>query len=115
MLCCAPAPEPVPEVVPEPLPAKGKTCLDIINAKSVGAVTLVVPPGPIGVKFQTAADGTFHVSCVKDGSPLAGQVGVGDKIVAVDGDDTAGHTFQQIADHLKEKEGSQRVLLISKA
>jgi C-terminal processing protease CtpA/Prc len=118
MLCCAPAPEPVPEVVPEPppmMPAKGQSCLDIINAKSANRVTLPVPPGPIGVVFAKAGDGTFKITRVKDDSPLAGQVGPGDKIISVDGEDTNGHTFQQIADHLKDKQASQRVLVISKA
>ena len=72
--------------------------------------TVVAPPGALGLKIGTHADGHACILEVESGSPLAGKVGIGDGVMEVDGDDTAQHTHEELVAYLATKPGDAKTL-----
>ena len=72
--------------------------------------TVVAPPGALGLKIGTHADGHACILEVESGSPLAGKVGIGDVVMEVDGDDTAQHTHEELMAYLATKSGDAKTL-----
>merc|ERR1719198_1494259 len=101
-------PEPT-SLVDESKPRKGLTLAEALAARDgTGRVTFDVtaPPGKLGVVFTPHAKDYTTVGMVKDTSPLLGKINVGDLVISVDGEDTSTHSYEELVDHLKQKEGS---------
>jgi len=54
------------------------------NAAKDVALAVWAPPGKLGVVFDTPNDGSPVVHAIKDSSPIADKLQVGDKLIAVD-------------------------------
>lgn len=65
------------------------------------------PAGKLGVVIDTPNDGAPVVHAVKDTSPLADKIKVGDKLVAVDDEDTRTMTAMKISKLLARKKDNQ--------
>ena len=61
------------------------------------------PAGKLGVVIDTPDDGAPVVHAVKDSSPIAEKVQVGDKLVAVDDDDVRAMTAVKVSKLIRRK------------
>merc|ERR1719181_1567319 len=79
-------------------------------------VTVVAPPGKLGVLFKTCpTQGYAVVELVRESSPLLNKSKPGDSIIAVDGEDTANKNHDEMVTHLLEKSKTERTLVIKQA
>ncbi|KAL7581628.1 hypothetical protein ACA910_022180 [Epithemia clementina (nom. ined.)] len=71
---------------------------------------VVVPPGKLGMVIDTPNGGVPAVRAIKPESVLASKVKVGDRLIAVDGDDVTAMTTVQVSKLISLKSDQQRVL-----
>ena len=71
---------------------------------------VTVPPGKLGMVIDTPNGGVPAVRAIKPESVLASKVQVGDRLVAVDGDDVTAMTTVQVSKLISLKSDQQRVL-----
>lgn len=71
---------------------------------------VVVPPGKLGMVIDTPNGGVPAVRAIKPESVLASKVRVGDRLVAVDGDDVTAMTTVQVSKLISLKADQKRVL-----
>jgi C-terminal processing protease CtpA/Prc len=76
-------------------------------------VTVVAPPGKLGIILANKADskGTV-VSGVRTSSVLAEKISPGDRIVAIDGEDVSRMTVSEITTIMSRKSDYERTLTI---
>jgi len=65
------------------------------------------PAGKLGVVIDTPNDGAPVVHAVKDSSPIADKIKVGDKLVAVDDEDTRTMTAIRVSKLLSRKKDNE--------
>jgi len=66
-------------------------------------IDVFAPPGKLGVVIDTPDDNAPVVHAVKDASPIADQVRVGDKLVAVDDEDVRAMTAIKVSKLISKK------------
>lgn len=66
-------------------------------------INIFAPPGKLGVVIDTPDDGAPVVHAVKDSSVIAGQIFVGDKLVAVDDEDVRTMTAIKVSKLISRK------------
>ena len=71
------------------------------------------PPGPIGVIFVTADAGFAVAAEVKENSSLRGKLCPGDRVLAVDGEDTASLSHDKLVAYLTERKDQERMLVVA--
>ena len=96
---CADGPEPTPASSPPP-PSTRK---------------VAAPPGPLGANFVSDEDGLAICSKVKPESSVAGQLSPGDRILAINGTDTAQLNHDQLVALLTEQKDVERELAVASA
>ena len=77
-------------------------------------ITVVAPPGRMGLQFGDWDGELAYISHVMVDSPLMDQLLPGDMIVALNGDDTSSLKKKQIVDLLISKSNMERVLTIQR-
>ena len=79
-------------------------------------VEVTAPKGPLGLRMREANGGPgVVVEGLTETSPLAGQVAVGDVILALDGEDTSGHSLIELFGMIRNSSDRERVLTIRRA
>ena len=74
-------------------------------------IEVMAPKGPLGLRMRDANPGVI-VEGLAETSPLAGQVTVGDVIVALDGEDTSAHSLIELFAMIRNRSDRERVLTI---
>ena len=71
------------------------------------------PPGKLGLAMTMVESGEFAVvHAVRPASPLKEQIRKGDRVVAVDGEDTSTYTHDQLVKLILDKQGAPRVISV---
>jgi hypothetical protein len=74
-------------------------------------IVVLAPPGRLGIILANRTNShTTVVSEVRGTSPLAGKIGVGDKIIAVDDENVSGKTVAEITKIMGKKVDAHRTL-----
>lgn len=74
-------------------------------------IVVLAPPGRLGIILANRTNThTTVVSEVRETSPLAGKIGVGDKIIAVDDENVSGKTVAEITKLMAKKVDAHRTL-----
>jgi C-terminal processing protease CtpA/Prc len=70
----------------------------------------------VGLNLRPEADGGYAVAwvAVKDGKPSVEGVSPGDKLISVDGRDTAGLAMGAVVDSLRGAPGTERTLVLER-
>jgi hypothetical protein len=66
-------------------------------------IEIMAPPGKLGVVIDTPNDGAPVVHAVKDSSPIANEIRVGDNLVAVDDEDVRRWTAIKVSKLISRK------------
>ena len=76
-------------------------------------IDIYAPPGKLGVIIDTPDDSAPVVHAIKDSSVVAGELQVGDKLVAVDDEDVTMMTAIKVSKLISRKNGNaQRKLSV---
>ena len=71
------------------------------------------PSGKLGLAMTMVESGEFAVvHAVRPASPLKEQIRKGDRVVAVDGEDTSTYTHDQLVKLILDKQGAPRVISV---
>lgn len=74
--------------------------------------SVFAPPGPLGLIVDNSPDGGTFIVDVKDASPLKHMVGVGDKIVQLDGVDTRKKSAVALGQWIAQKPYTEEQVLV---
>ncbi len=114
LFCCeawAPEPSRCADFASGPEGEQGQSLLEVLGAH----VTVVAPPGALGIHLVQGPAGHPIVKGVEATSPIAGAIFEGDTVVSVDDVDTSKKTYDELAAYLKSTAGSERKLSIRRA
>ena len=78
-------------------------------------IHVTAPPGKLGLVIDTPPDaGAPTIFKIKDTCPIADQLRIGDKFIAVDGQDVRSRTAVQVSRLISNKSGQERKFTISR-
>jgi C-terminal processing protease CtpA/Prc len=83
------------------------------SSPSANRRTVIAPPGKLGLILANKSDGKGTVvSGVRSGSALAESMGIGDRIIAVDGEDVSHINVAELTTIMTRKSDFERKLLV---
>ena len=82
------------------------------NNISEELVTIYTPSGKLGMIIDSPDDGAPVIHNIKDGSPIYDKINVGDRLVAVDDEDTRNMTAIKVSKLISRKSDCERKLTV---
>jgi len=99
---------------PPPVPIRAKSSFPTQVKSSETKIVIIAPPGKLGVVVDSEDGGLAYVSNIKDTSPMKDEIKLGDKVLAIDGEDVSTKTAVDISMCLarKSKQPQRKITIL---